>query len=415
MDRGRLPQRDPYQYAEEAPDDDYRSRLKALIAKARMGDIGISERQRLADALTRIAPSDPLYRQAVEVSGAGPHRGDTPITSQEGHAPIVPDSVMSPGERRPGFPTADFMQGGLGNPMDFLLHRSPPGSLANQRGRGDANTSNTGLTQVSPARAADTQGSAPIGSSTRTPTTALPQTQDPAAADSSSPTSPASDPSGVNSALQYMDLLHSQHGNQLAMEQLGLDQYGEELGAGKWSDIPLDKREEFANDPEAFANVLYEGLPGTAAAMTPFIRSANELAHMGLLNDQGTDIAGGKFGNSTQLALVEQAMQQFDQPGTQFVDPNKIYREIYNRLQNTDVNTMTGDQGGQGGGVRDQIAVSNKALFNAAPYLTDDAKNWLAAKLDAAGMQYMTELAHGSQMTYPQYLNSIHAYEWLAG
>lgn len=397
-------------------DQDYRKKIQAIIARSRIEGLSVSDKQMLAEALTRLAPSEPLYREAVRVAGAGPHRGDTPITSQAGHAPIGPDSVMAPGERKPGFPTADFMQGGLGNPMDFLLHRSPPGSAANVRGRGDAGTSNTGLNQISPAVAADAQGSSPIGSSTRVPTTALPQTQEPAQASPSSPTSPASDPSGTNTALQYMDLLHAQHGNQLAMSELGLDQYESEMGAGKWSDIPLGQRGDFANDPEAFASVLYEGLPGTRESMLPFVESAGELAQMGMLNDQGQDLGGGMgMADSTRLALVEQAMGEFDQPGTQFVDPNKIYQEVFTRLQNTDVNTMRGEQGGGGGGTRDQIAISNQALFNAAPYLSPDAQEWLAAKLDAAGMTYMTELAHGSKMTYPEYLNSIKAYEWLAG
>jgi hypothetical protein len=198
-----------------------------------------------------------------------------------------------------------------------------------------------------------------------------------------------------------------------------LDSYFSELsGDYSFSGTSPAMRDLIRQRPDVYANILYEDQPITQEVMSPYLESASALAETGMLGGGipgNRTLSGGPNSPTMELAAIEDFMKQFDQPGMQFVDPAQVYGELFTRLEGTPTETMRNREGQQAN-IHEQIALSNQALFNAAPYLADSTREYLAARLEQAGVEYLTKLAKGeTDQSYPAYLRSIGAHTWLTG
>lgn len=168
--------------------------------------------------------------------------------------------------------------------------------------------------------------------------------------------------------------------------------------------------------PDIMANIMsdyYGGGPATAEFMKPYLQSADSLVGMGVLGGGGDDLTHGEPSPVLAMQQIEDVARVMQQPGTQFVDPGALYQDIFTRAGNTNMDGMPGRNGGDMG-IEEQIDVTNTALLQASPFMTNDAAGVLGGKLEQAKRQYLTLLATGkTTMTYPAFLKDIGAGEWI--
>ncbi len=360
--------------------EDFMARIARILDRKRSGEaLTTGDRQELEAAIKGIAPSHPMYRRLVQAMGHGAHGPES-------------DNVLP--ERQGGIPTPT---------LDFLM-----GHGGHWGPGGDSGKWEPGDTQYPDEWRTGPPLSKPGNTRPADPSSPSPAAQHDAQGQNMGMPAPG---------LPYGDEMGAQvqFDDKAIMAQLGIDEFMSNGGEpGVWSDTALGERNWLANSPDVFGNLLYEGSPTTAQQRMPFLASASELADIGALGGgtgSGDLFAGQNISPSMKLAMMEQAMGTFDQPGTQFIDPAKIYEDVYSRVQGTDPTLMTDDQGNTG--VQAQIAVTNQALMNAAPYMSPDAVDSMKTRLDQAALQYLTEKAKGFQGSYPEYLNSIEAFKWM--
>lgn len=361
--------------------EDFMARIARILDRKRAGEaLTTGDRQELEAAIKGIAPSHPMYRRLVSAMGHGAYGPES-------------DNVLPEGQGGLPTPTMDFM---MGWPWMTPREDSPrtkwrPGDTKYPEEWGSdagmpepGNTRSPDLSTPSPAAEADA-----AGQNMGMPALGLPY--------------------GDEMGAQVM------FDDKAIMAQLGIDEFMSNGGEpGVWSDTALGERSWLADSPGVFGNLLYEESPTTREMMMPFLTSASELADIGALGGgtgSGDLFEGQNISASMKLAMIEQAMGHFDQPGTQFVDPAKIYQDVYQRVQNTDPALMTDDQGNRG--IQAQIAVTNQALMNAAPYMSPDARSSMETRLNQAALQYLTEKARGFEGSYPEFLNQIEAFKWM--
>lgn len=186
--------------------------------------------------------------------------------------------------------------------------------------------------------------------------------------------------------------------------------------------------ENLVNNPRVLAQVLAEqegAGPNAAAFLGPRAEAALALSGMGLLgrSSQGLPNAGMPGMNLTssptsdvdKLLAAQEFLDQFNHPGSQFVDVNAIYQESFDRAANTNFEGLTGE-GGQPLGIEESISLTNDALMASSPFMSQETQAWLSSALNAAAVEYMAKVSTGEiTMSYPNYLRTLGIDKMLSG
>lgn len=184
--------------------------------------------------------------------------------------------------------------------------------------------------------------------------------------------------------------------------------------------------EMMVDNPALLADFLskQEGAgPNAAKFLGPRTQAALAMSGMGMLgrSSRGSspsglpDLTQSPTSDIDKLLAAQEFMEQFNQPGTQFVDVNAVYQDAFNRASNTNFEGLT-DENGNPIGVEGSISLTNDALLAAAPFMSQETQAWLSSTLQYAALQYMEKLATGEiSMSYPAYLRSLGIDQMLSG
>ena len=149
-----------------------------------------------------------------------------------------------------------------------------------------------------------------------------------------------------------------------------------------------------------------------SSSYEPIVYSAMMWANMGMFGG-GDDLYSGPSSSDARLASVERFIVDLNEPPAKYVEPSGVYANMYQRVQNTDVNDMTIGEDDPGYPFN-QIAIVNSALITAGPHMTEDGQRSFLGYLMGAENKYMLAVAKGeTTMSYPEYLESIGAEDWL--
>lgn len=183
-----------------------------------------------------------------------------------------------------------------------------------------------------------------------------------------------------------------------------------------------------SRNPEVFARMLSDQAGGgvnTESFLGPRAEAAMQLAGMGMLGHategiggmpgtEGRNLTSAPSSDVEKMLAAQAFMDQFNAPGAQFVDVNKLFQEEFNRAANTNFEGLTDPQG-RPLGIEGSIEMTNNALMASAPFMSQETQAWISSTLNYAAVQYMTELATGkTDMSYPAYLKSLGVDQMLA-
>lgn len=384
-----------------ADDYGYVKQIMETINRIERGDEQRGDREFLMEAMDRIPVSSSTHRRAAEVLRSLPTV--EPNTQGSGTLEVPTWS--------PGLPTADFMmafQGGGNEPP-----APPPAPSRNPlyKTRNESTPIGAGVDPnvQEDNRLEDLYGAA------ESPGLYMPKM----------PVAKNAPPAGVD-AEKFMPggSLHqsfSGGGGPIANSLLApgansspeanfedLIPQGYSFSDNTWEGIGM-----LASDPRLMAKEMYGDNQVQATSRQKYIEAAMTLAQMGLIGGNGAaDFTGGSASDATQLAAVEDLLATYDQPGM-YVNPGKVYNDLYNRAQVQDFSGLT-DGSGDPISIEDQVAMTNQALMAAAPFGNETSAAWLSSRLENAALQYRSMLANGEvTMSYPKYLDSIGARDWV--
>jgi hypothetical protein len=174
---------------------------------------------------------------------------------------------------------------------------------------------------------------------------------------------------------------------------------------------------DLGRDPQVLLRMMMDSQgingPGAEGIYGPYMQAANALSSVGVLSQQGNSLFGGGSDPVTRMTEVEDFLGNFAEPGMQFVNPGVITDEILSRSINTDLANML-DENGNPYGPDAEIEITNAMMLQAAPFLTQEAATYMTSRLEQAALEYKTMLYRGEvSMSYPKYLESIGARDWL--
>ncbi len=133
------------------------------------------------------------------------------------------------------------------------------------------------------------------------------------------------------------------------------------------------------------------------------------MAAMGMLGG-GTGnpgLGGGPDSPQGKLMATEDFMEQFDQPGVQFIDPGDVFDQAFTRADNTDWGNQIGEDG-QLMTPFEIIDTTNSALLTAMAFSNPETEQWLESALNNAAQEYMLLIAdEGMAMSYPAFLREM--------
>lgn len=386
-------------------------RIRNLLAKGRMGDLGEDEKAELRDALMGLAPSSPEYKAISSILGvSGLPRSDSglPIIAgpEQYGLRVGADAspVSDPGKYE------DVQSGGFGGPtLDFM---SPFGQAQDniQQGFDDFATglraveksddSNTyihpevsgglpiwqGGERINPAAASDTQGTAPIGSNTHVDEFDTP-------------------PGG------WATVANSTLGRDYTQDDLpdvNAQQFpaGYSFSGGNEASVDI-----LSGHPDLWARQQAEraGTPNMAAFLQPRSDASLMMATMGLIGDDNNNtLHGGSTTPTGRLAASEDFMKQFDAPGVQFIDPADVWNQAFERANNTDFSHEISQQTGQIMTPEEVINATNDALMTSMGFANPETEQWATSLLNNAAQEYMLALANGeTDVSYPAFLDRM--------
>lgn len=203
-----------------------------------------------------------------------------------------------------------------------------------------------------------------------------------------------------------------------------LDAFFYEVANTPFANASPEMIDTLVRNPVVLTHLLAQQQGGGAnseAFLGPRVEAALALAGTGMLG-RGTRGRGPLPGldeapadDLQKLLAAQEFMDQFNAPGTQFVDTNALYQDAFNRATNTDLRSQT-DQQGRAIGIEGEIELTNKALLAAAPFMSQEEQAWVSSALQSAAVEYMTKVTMGEiSMSYPNYLRSIGIDQMLAG
>jgi hypothetical protein len=139
------------------------------------------------------------------------------------------------------------------------------------------------------------------------------------------------------------------------------------------------------------------------------VESSYLLAEMGVLGggNGGNDIYSGPSTAAEAMALAEEFMDS-SSGGGKSRNPRVFYPEVFNRLVNTDMSTLSFD---------DQVAISKGALMAALESsMVREVLRSFEAQLDRMGFNYLDEFVTGAiglNVSYPEYLEQHGMRDWI--
>lgn len=361
---------------------EYGKRIVDAVRRVQSGQGTPDDDIFLGQALTRLAPSSPTYRLIVSARGKGsftqPDRLET-FNNQDRRNPIQQLGDMA-GYRGPS-PTADFLMGDPGaSEVDW---NAPVGG----------------------------SGGPPSHTNLRQPAWQMPTGQDDWTVTGNEPNRPDAPDFNVSSAAQAVSMPGM--GGITSGREFSQPELNQFFGVPPdmtFSDMGAAGVQMMLDNPSAYLSRFAKekgGGENMAAFLADPYDAARALASYGSFSGRGNDLRGGVgMGNTQMLGDIEQFLAQYSEPGN-FVDPNAVYSDVFNRASNTDFSQVMNPETNLPFTPQETVDITNQALMASAPFMVQEGQAWLQAILQDAASDYINGIASGeidSSVTYPAFL-----------